>query len=526
MNHLRIIIWAIAMFLSAAAISGRTRLPIQELRDLDRAMALSEEISRKASQRSDSLKRLLSLSGSEEHRAMLLINISRLYRQSRADSSLHYSYRAVRESVNLDNAQRFRASLAMADALGASGFFSQAIQLYDSLPATGLDKPDRIEYFKAGRRIYSNLCNYMDGQGLFYSHYVDKYAECDDSLTNLLPETDPFRKFIVSEKLVSRGRFREADQMLSDLLKSLKKGDNLYGMAAFQLATVRRSEGDSFGYAAYLAKAAESDILGGVREGYALPALAAWLYQESEFDTAFKYINFALEEAYLGNARVRMVSMSRWVPAIDEAYRHKISASQNELVIYVVFTSLLLVALAILSFFLIRQIRKGRRSRQALAASSRLKDFYIGNFIGLCSTYAEKYSSLIRLVDRKISSGQASELLKTLKSGKIDESEDEDFYKQIDSVVMSLYPDFVERMNDLLRPEDRITITDGSLTPELRIYAFVRLGVSESTRIAKILNYSVNTVYAYRNRMRNRAIDRENFESDVMRIGTEDENAD
>ena len=129
-------------------------------------------------------------------------------------------------------------------------------------------------------------------------------------------------------------------------------------------------------------------------------------------------------------------------------------------------------------------------------------------------------------MDRKISSGQASELLKTLKSGKIDESEDEDFYKQIDSVVMSLYPDFVERMNNLLRPEDKITITDGSLTPELRIYAFVRLGVSESTRIAKILNYSVNTVYAYRNRMRNRAIDRENFESDVMRIGTEDENAD
>lgn len=135
---------------------------------------------------------------------------------------------------------------------------------------------------------------------------------------------------------------------------------------------------------------------------------------------------------------------------------------------------------------------------------------------------SEKYYSLLKLVDRKISSGQASELLKTIKSGKIGEGENEDFYKEIDSVVLTLYPDFVEKVNELLEPVERVRLKGGQLTPELRIYAFVRLGVSESTRIARILNYSVNTVYAYRNRMRNRAIDREHFEENVLKIGIDD----
>lgn len=156
----------------------------------------------------------------------------------------------------------------------------------------------------------------------------------------------------------------------------------------------------------------------------------------------------------------------------------------------------------------------------ALLSESKLKDTYIGNFIGLCSTYSEQYGSLVKLVDRKISSGQSSELLKMLKNGKIAETGSDDFYKTIDSVILDLYPDFIDRVNGLLRSEEQISLSSKNreLNPELRIYAFVKLGVTESTKIARILNYSVNTVYTYRNRMRNRAIDRDTFESDIKNI--------
>ncbi len=123
-------------------------------------------------------------------------------------------------------------------------------------------------------------------------------------------------------------------------------------------------------------------------------------------------------------------------------------------------------------------------------------------------------------MSRKLASGQADELQKLIKSGKFDDDQNEEFYKIFDSAFLDIYPDFIENINSLLRPEEALELKNAKeLTPELRIYAFVRLGVDESTKIAQMLNYSVSTVYAYRNRMRNRAIDRENFDHDVMGLG-------
>lgn len=502
--------------------NGKWQLPETELKSLSKVMDNASKYSELNEEKLDSLKKVLHKPGIPKgSRTNVMIKLSKLYRQNMADSSLRYATIAMEESfLSGSPRERYLAELALSDALVASGFFSQATNYYDSLANIDVDKECRTEFFKVGRRLYSNISSYVDDDSPMATYYQQKYVECDDSLINLLPANDLFRQFIIGERMVASGKFAAARNELESLLSKLDKGNNIYGMTAFQLAKVYKSDGDQTAYASYLAKAAESDIICNAREGFALPALAAWLYEQGDFATAFRYINFALEDAYRGNARVRMVSMARWMPAIDEAYRLQISTSRNEWLIIATLASILFLALAVTSFFLFRQIRKGRASRDALAATSRMKDSYIGNFIGLCSTYSEKYYSLIKLVDRKISSGQASELLKVVKSGKFGEEENEDFYKEIDSVVLTLYPDFVEKINELLQPTERVRISGNLLTPELRIYAFVRLGVSESTRIAKILNYSVNTVYAYRNRMRNRAIDREHFEENVLKIGS------
>lgn len=517
------------MLMVACACShdpDKTNLPEKALSSLDRVMAGSGRYTAVHAQKLDSMKnRLLKNSSGSGDRIDMLISISKAYRQNMADSALLFSSMAAEEAASIGDSRRiYRSRLAFADALVAAGFFSQAIIHYDSLDNVGVDRDTRIEYFKVGRRLYSSIGSYVDDKGYMASYYEEKYVECDDSLINLMDADDPLRRFIIGERLVASGKFGKAKEVLESQLSSLDSSSNIYGMAAYQLATVYRSDGDMTSYAAYLAKAAESDILANVKEGFALPALAAWLYDRGEFSRAFKYINYALEDAYRGNARVRMVSMARWVPAIDEAYRHEISTSRNEWFAYAAFASMLIIALGIVTFFLLKQTRKSRARQKALASTSQMKDSYIGNFIGLCSTYSEKYHALLKLIDRKISSGQASDLLKSIKSGKLGEEENGDFYKEIDSVVLTLYPDFVEKINRLLLPSEQVRIIGNQLTPELRIYAFVRLGVNESVRIARILNYSVNTVYAYRNRMRNRAIDREHFDENVLKIGSEDNN--
>ena len=125
------------------------------------------------------------------------------------------------------------------------------------------------------------------------------------------------------------------------------------------------------------------------------------------------------------------------------------------------------------------------------------------------------------MVTRKISSGQTDDLLKTLKQGKIS-GENDDFHDAIDKAFLELYPDFVEEVNALLRDDEQIHLNKkGTLSPELRIYALIRLGVEESSRIATILQYSTNTVYTYRNKMRNKAINRATFEQQVRDLDYE-----
>lgn len=521
MKRYELTILLILITLFSVAAKGKWELPEEQMRRLDAAMKEAPKFSHRLVHRIDSVKQELSKPGLKSGAKVdILLKVSGMYRQCMSDSAMLYAKRALNQSKDSDPRRRYLSSLYYVDALGAAGIFDEAIDMLDSLSQLKEQMDARTEYYLAARRVYSNVSGYIKGAAN-ESIYRTKYIECDDSLISLLPPNHDFRQFIIAERMVETGKPNEAKVILEGLMKKLRPEDNIYGMAAYQLASVHRSAGEQTLYGEYLAKAAESDILAGVREGFALPALAVWLYDQKEINAAFKYINYALEEAYKGNARVRMVSMSRWLPAIDEAYRSEISASRNELLVYGVLTSFLLVMLVVLTVLLVREIRRSREAHRILAANSKLKDSYIGNFIGLCSTYSDKYYKLVKLVDRKISSGQASELLAALKSGKIGEVDDEGFYKEIDSVVLTLYPDFVERINELLVPDERVKVQRGDLSPELRIYAFVRLGVTESTKIAKILNYSVHTVYAYRNRMRNKAIDRDNFDENVCKIGIE-----
>ena len=128
-------------------------------------------------------------------------------------------------------------------------------------------------------------------------------------------------------------------------------------------------------------------------------------------------------------------------------------------------------------------------------------------------------------MQRKISSGQTDQLVKLLKSGRYTEDKEDEIFKYFDRTFVEIFPDFIEQINLLLRPEERFPteMSKKGLPLELRIYALVKLGITESTRIAQVLNYSVNTVYTYRNRMRNKAIDREHFEQQVVDFQAEHE---
>ena len=140
-------------------------------------------------------------------------------------------------------------------------------------------------------------------------------------------------------------------------------------------------------------------------------------------------------------------------------------------------------------------------------------------YINLCYQYIERLDNLRKLVIRKIKANQQQELLSMLSSSKRSVEENQKFFLQFDKIFLSLYPSFVKELNTLLVPEAQIQLKDkDELTPPLRVAALIRLGVTESAKIAGILAYSPQTIYNYRSALKNNAIDKNRFEENLQKI--------
>lgn len=532
MKFKRIIIYILAGFIVASgfavkADSGSARadaLPTAELSRLNEAIKSADLYMEEKTRHLDSISSVLKKlpAGDLKKRWRLSQSLSEGYIGVRADSALYYSDLGIEIAKEAGlQTELYKSRIARINALSTAGIFIAALPEFEALDSVAKTREMKILYWRSGRRLFGYMSVYLEANQRFYDDYNARYMQYDDSLMQNLPEGDNMRSFYQAERFVSNGKYEDAREILMKLVEKLPEESNLYGMAAYQLGVVSQFQGNNHDYAAWLAKASISDIKGCVKDGIALPALAEWLYHRGELDIAFEYINFALEESTSGDVRMRTVAIAQLLPIIDDAYREKINASRDELMVYFILVTFLLIISIGLAILMFRMIRRGRQSERKLARTAEMQENYIGNFIGLSSTYATRLERLQKLVMRKLSSGQGDDLLKMIKSGRFgDDSYNDDFYKIFDSAFLDIYPDFIAGVNALLRPEERIVLDNPrELTPELRIYALVRLGVNESTRISQILNYSVSTIYSYRNRMRKRALDRDKFEEEVMHIG-------
>ena len=158
-------------------------------------------------------------------------------------------------------------------------------------------------------------------------------------------------------------------------------------------------------------------------------------------------------------------------------------------------------------------------SNDELENTNTKRELMANAFIMLCYQYIERLESQRKLVIRKIRANQQNELLSILSSSKLSTEENQNFLSQFDKIFLSLYPSFVNELNSLLIPEAQIELKeDNKLTPSLRVAALVRLGVTESPKIAGILSYSLQTIYNYRSTLKNSAIDKENFEENLQKL--------
>jgi len=162
------------------------------------------------------------------------------------------------------------------------------------------------------------------------------------------------------------------------------------------------------------------------------------------------------------------------------------------------------------------------QANEQLQMSNHIKEEYIGRFLKLCSTYIDRLDAYRRMVNKKLSGGQTEELLKMVRSRDVLDTDLKELYENFDTAFLHLFPDFVEKFNQLLQPEERIILRKGELlNTELRIFALMRMGITDVSQIAVFLHYSVQTIYNYKSKVKRMSLlDGNIFEEEVKKLGS------
>lgn len=416
-------------------------------------------------------------------------------------------------------ATEFRARRATY--LSLSGFMHDALIEYNDIDTTGMQPGLRASYLDAGRQMCYYISNFYSGWFDSYEYWNNRSVEAQRQLIPLLDPSSDQYLLSAGEYYYNMREYNRAREMLLRLINHIPVESPMYAIAAHTLASIALTRGDRNEYLFYLTRSAISDLRQATLEVTSIQELAAVLYEMGQTNRAHEYVSVALQNAVESRASVRMMPTTELLSIVEEDHNMQIARWRSRVYAFIVVLVLALLALGVAVLYIRKELSRVSRLRSQLQEANAMKDIYIGQFLQLSSVYMDKLKGFTKLVSRKISAGQTDELYKMSKSGKFIDEISTDFYKVFDDAFLHIYPNFVEGVNELLRPEERIILDEGEkLNSDLRILAFMRLGISDTNRVAQILNFSVNTIYAYRNRLRNRAINRDTFEQDIMRLGS------
>ena len=469
-------------------------------------------------------------------------------RSYNTDSSLFYATALSQLAQQAGNEeQKQNALLHRATALMTIGMFKEADEIIKPLREGGVLPGQRSQFFHLGRSLFGLMADYAvtAQEKAAYASLTDDFR---DSLLTIYEAGSNMYRMIYADKLTAHGKYAEA---LRELLPFTPTGDGRFDAGYhYTIAEAYYHMGRIEEARHYYTLAAISDMQSDTREYIALRKLAVILFQSGDIDRAYDYLTLCMADAKACNARLRILEILDTFPVVNEAYLEKKQQQQRVITGILIAISLLVVSLIFAIFSVLKQKKalqqaqtdlahansqlnevnrtlveynqEMKRQNQLITETSYLKEAYITQYMDQCSSYLEKMESFRKRLRQLLSAGKTKEIQQALTSYNQEvETELAEFYDSFDTTFINLFPTFVEDFNALLREDEQVQLKPGQkLNTELRVFALIRLGITDSTKIAHFLRYSVTTIYNYRTRMRNRARgDRDELEKQVMEIG-------
>ncbi len=539
MRHLIVII--ITLMIQPIYIKGDNN---QLYKQLDAALAQRAHYVELKKKSLNEIKQGAKYVTSNEDKLKLYEQLANEYKAYEYDSAMTYVNKGLilaQKSNNIFFNKRFQ--LSQTRLLITRGFYAEAKEILQKIEPKEEPRDYQFLYYYTMYGLYNNWSTYCENNE-FSKNYDLKKVEYLKKAIELSPKKDAFYYYLMGELYYfsNHPNNNKTIQYYKKALSMEKANSRLHAMTAFALSEVYQKANNLELMEHYLLVAAISDITSATKENVALQDIALFIYKHKtrSLNKAQEYINLSLEDAYTYKSRLRRIEISSKLQLITNAYTDDIKTTNRLLNIALLVIILLLLGVGISSLFIRKKNRLLKQKKDEISATSdkmeklngqlhlindELKDTnqkrerLVKVYIDLCYKNIERNQKLRTLAVRKIKANQSKELLSLLSSSSSTEKENKEFLTEFDKAFLSLYPTFVNELNQQLTESAHILLKEnGEMPPILRVCALLRLGITESSKIAGILSYSPQTVYNYRSILKNNAIDKEHFEENVLKL--------
>lgn len=483
-----------------------------------------------------------------------------------ADSAMTYANRNFEIATRLgDGSRQAEWEINRSFLLSVTGLLKEAQDAIDRINYDSIPDDLKAQYFNQLAYLYSHYGQYSGDNSVSPVDYYVQSSAYQDSTYVHADIHDPMYLWYKAWAFFKKSQAQRDEVMneLKTVVDSASYDTRTDAMNAYALARLYEISGDLDNRVKYLALSAICDVRIANKDIASLEELSKIMLARGDIDRAYAYVTYCQQQAQNFHNRVRSFTLANAEKRIREEYSNRDNSQRLRMHIFMWILATLSLVLIIMILMFIRKNKRLGESQERLSrvnrelkesvdelsalkehqedANRRLKDMntqlsevnnalnesnfikeeYVGQMFSICSDYINKIEAFRKDISRKLKTNQLDALHKTVDSPSMVQAELKEFYHSFDTIFLNLFPDFVNDFNKLLRPDEQIIPMEGELlnTP-LRIYALVRLGITDSVKIAALLHCSTQTVYNNRLKVRNKSIiPKENFADAVRTLG-------
>jgi len=532
-------LWLVIGILGCSASVFAGPDPDSIFRKLDGVIRHRDEYVQQKAARIEALKAEL-MRSRDEKRYDLYVKICDEYKTFIYDSASKYVRKLQEEAYRSKSPSKIAlAKVKLGFILLSSGMFNEALDTLLTVNRNSIHDSVKIEFYFSVARTYYDLVDFNRDQ-YFTERYTQLGNQYVDSALVLCNANSSQYFSLHAIKNLKTENIEGARTDLEYMLSKFKLTDPQVAIAASTLGYIYQRTGDLDKAIDMLIMASMADNRSSTKETLAILNLAELLYKKGEVVRAYDYVKLAMDDANYYGARHRKIQVAAIFPIIEGNKLDTVDHQRRLLFAYAIVITvltILIVGIAGISYKQYRKLKEADKSikeantnlqetnkllqevNKHLMEANKIKEEYIGYYFNINSEYLVKISAFKQAIDNKLMTKKFDDIRFVVNNINL-KKEREELYFSFDKVFLKLFPDFVTTFNSYFKEEDRIVLKDGQLlNTELRIFALIRMGIHDTEKIAKILDYSINTIYNYKARVKSKSIlPNEEFEAKIMEV--------